>query len=123
MKTRDVFLQFTRAVGAAIAYGFLAAFLWLVGMQIYGWCRTGDWTHIGVSDGLRKVLVRCCVKDGDSGHFAALLHWLDTPVDWLGMHKVIEVLPASLALFAVSILGNCISIYCRDRIDEHRRAG
>jgi hypothetical protein len=121
MKARDIFLQIVRAVGACIGYAFLAAFLWLVGAQIYSWFRTGDWTHIGVSEGLRTVLVRCCVKNGNNGHIAALLHWLDTPVDWLGMHKVLEVLPASLALFAVSILGNCISIYCRDRIDEHRR--
>jgi hypothetical protein len=49
-----------------------------------------------------------------------LVHWLDAPVDWLGMHKVLEVLPASLALFVFSILGNSVAIYCRDRLDELR---
>ena len=39
-------------------------------------------------------------------------------MSWLGMHKVFEVLPASLALFAVSIAGNCLFIYCRDRLDR-----
>jgi hypothetical protein len=32
----------------------------------------------------------------------------------------VEVLPASLALFAISILGNSIFIYMSDRIREHR---
>jgi hypothetical protein len=70
---------------------------------------------------MRFWLTRCCVKDGDTGRLAALVHWLDTPADWVGLHKVLEVLPASLALFALSILGNSIFIYCRDWIDAHRR--
>jgi hypothetical protein len=121
MSGRKIFLGIVRAAGALIAYGCLAAFLWLIGTQIYSWFRTGDWTHIGVIDGVRTVLARCCVQDGDFGRLTSLLHWLENPADWLGMHKVLEVIPASLALFAVSIAGNCISIYCRDRIDELRR--
>jgi hypothetical protein len=123
MKIRDLCLQFVRVLAATLAYAFLAAFLWLVGTQLYNWFRSGDWTHIGVNDGLRAVVVRCCVKDGDTGDFSSLMHWLDAPVDWLGLHKVLDILPASLALFAISVVGNCIAIYCRDRIDEHRRSG
>jgi hypothetical protein len=37
-------------------------------------------------------------------------------VNWLGLHKVFEVIPASLALFVLSIAGNCLFIYCRDRL-------
>jgi hypothetical protein len=37
------------------------------------------------------------------------------------LHKVLEILPASLALFALSILGNSVFIYCRDWIDARRR--
>jgi hypothetical protein len=106
------------AVGALIGYGCLAAFLGLVGLQSYRWFRDGEWTHIGMIDGLRSGLIKCCVKDEDSGRLAAFMHWLDAPVSWLGMHKVFEVLPASLALFAVSIAGNCLFIYCRDRLDR-----
>jgi hypothetical protein len=106
--------------GAILAYSCLAAFLYLVGVQIYRWFRQGEWTHFGVSEGLRAGLTRCCLKDSDSGRLAAFVHWLDTPVDWLGLHKVLEVLPASLALFAISILGNSIFIYCRDRIGESK---
>ena len=52
------------------------------------------------------------------GRAAAFLQWLDSPADWLGMHKVFEVVPASLALFVASIAGNCLYIYCRDRLQE-----
>ena len=71
-----------------------------------------------MDDGLRAGLLHCGVKDGDSGRLAALLRWLDAPVDWLGLHKVLEVVPATLALFALSIAGNCLFIYCRDRLDR-----
>jgi hypothetical protein len=101
--------------GALLGYGCLAAFLLLIGSQIYRWFRDGEWSHFGVIEGMRMGLTRCCVNDGDTGRLAALVHWLDAPVDWLGLHKVLEVLPASLVLFALSILGNSIFIYCRDR--------
>lgn len=117
MKARDAGFRLIGAVGAVIGYGFLAAFLYLVGLQAYRWFRDGEWTHIGMNDGLRIVLVRCCVKDADTGRLAEFIHWLTTPVNWLGMHKIFEVVPASLALFAMSIAGNCLFIYCRDRLD------
>lgn len=122
MKGRDAMLRVVCGFGALVGYGCLAAFLYLVSAQIYRWFREGEWTHFGVSDGMRVGLSHCCVKDADTGRLAALMHWLDTPVDWLGLHKVLEVVPASLALFAVSILGNSVFIYCRDRIDERKRA-
>lgn len=107
--------------GALVGYGCLAAFLWLISVQVYDWFRDGEWTHVGIGDGLRAVLSLCGVKDGDSGRLAALLHWLDAPVTWLGLHEVFEVMPASLALFSLSILGNSIFVYCRDRLEEHQR--
>jgi hypothetical protein len=121
MTGRDAMLRVVCGLGALVGYGCLAAFLYLVSAQIYRWFREGEWTHFGVSDGMRVGLSHCCVKDADTGRLAALMHWLDTPVDWLGLHKVLEVIPASLALFAVSILGNSVFIYCRDRIDERKR--
>jgi hypothetical protein len=114
----DVALRVARVLGALIGYGCMAAFLWLISVQIYRWFRDGEWTHFGVSEGLRLGLSRCCFEDGDSGQMAALMHWLDTPMDWLGLHRVLEIIPASLALFAASIIGNSIFIYCRDRIEE-----
>jgi hypothetical protein len=118
VKTRDAILRLISAVGAVIGYGCLLAFLYLVGLQCYLWFRDGEWTHIGMTDGLRVGLVHCCVKDGDTGRLDAFIHWLVAPVNWLGMHKVFEVVPASLAVFAMSIAGNCLFIYCRDRLDR-----
>jgi hypothetical protein len=116
-----VLLRITGAFGAVLGYGCLAAFLYLISLQIYRWFREGDWTHFGVADGMRVWLTRCCVKDGDTGRLAELVRWLDAPADWVGLHKVLEILPASLALFVLSILGNSIFIYCRDGIDARRR--
>jgi hypothetical protein len=116
MNARTVALRTLGGIGAFFGYGCLAAFLSLIGTQVYRWFRQGEWTHIGMSDGMRIGLLRCCVKDGDTGRLAAFLQWLDSPVTWLGMHKVLEVVPASLALFAVSIAGNSLYIYCSDRL-------
>ena len=118
MSARTNVLRVSRAAGAVIGYGSLAVFLYLISAQIYHWFRDGEWTHVGTSDGLRLGLLRCCVKDGDSGALAQFVQWLESPVDWLGMHKVIEIVPASLALFAVSIAGNCMYIYAKDKLDQ-----
>ena len=106
MRARGFVLQLGSVLGAIVAYGYLIAFLGLLGFQVYRWFQTGEWTHVGVNDGVR----------------AALAHWLDAPVTWLGLHKVLEVLPASLALFAISILGNSLFIYTTDRLREERPA-
>lgn len=118
MKLRVAGFRTAGALGAVIGYGCLAAFLYLVGLQTYRWFREGEWTHIGLSDGLRVALLHCCVKDEETGRLAGFMHWLAAPADWLGLHKVIEVIPASLALFALSIVGNCLLLYCRDRLDR-----
>jgi hypothetical protein len=117
MKTRTAMLGTAAALGAVVGYGCLIAFLYLVGFQTYRWFRDGQWTHIGLGDGLRIGLAHYDISDGDTGRLATFAHWLDAPANWYGMHQVIEVIPASLALFAVSIAGNSLFIYCRDRLD------
>lgn len=116
MTARTAVLRLTSGIGAIIGYGCLVAFLYLISTQLYRWFRQGEWTHVGMGDGLRIGLLHCCVKDGATGRIAGFLHWWDSPVSWLGLHKVFEVVPASLALFAVSIAGNSLFIYCRDRL-------
>jgi hypothetical protein len=117
VSTAKSLFKFLSIAGAVVGYGALSAFLCLVGWQSYRWFRDGEWTHVGLGDGLRIGLQHCCVNDGDTGRLAALMHWLDAPVDWMGMHKVVEVVPASLALFAASIVGNCVFVYCKDRLE------
>ncbi len=107
-----------RACGAVIAYGCLTAFLCLISIQVYRWLKDGEWTHIGITDGLRTVLVSCCVRDADTGLSAHLVHWIDTPTDWFGWHKVLEVIPASIGLFALSIAGNFLFVYGTDRLQS-----
>lgn len=124
MNGRAIVLRITSVLGGVIGYGCFAAFLSLIGLQVYRWFREGEWPHIGMSEGLRAVLAHCCMKGGDPGRLAALAHWLEAPpVDWLGLHRVLEVVPASLALFALSTVGNCIFIYGLDRIAELKRNG
>jgi len=121
VKARETALRVEGVLGAVIGYGCLAAFLGLTGLQIYRWFREGDWTHVGVVDGLRSTLAFFGAPDAAGGRSAALSHWLDAPIDWLGLHRVLEALPASLALFAISILGNCIYLYSSDRLREMHR--
>ena len=122
MKQRNTILSVMAGIGAVIGYGCLIAFLYLVSVQIYYWFRDGEWTHVGLADGLRMGLQHCCVKDSDTaGKLASFVQWLDAPVGWLGMHRVIEVVPASLALFLLSIAGNSLFIYCRDRVSREPR--
>ncbi|MGA2778594.1 MAG: hypothetical protein ABSF94_13640 [Steroidobacteraceae bacterium] len=123
MSAQSVNLRATllRVIGGIVAYGCLTAFVVLISLQTYRWFREGEWTRIGIADGLRAVLVTCCVNDGDSGHLASFVHWLDTPTDWLGWHKLLEVIPASIGLFALSMLGNFAFIYGSDRIREQRQ--
>ncbi len=124
MSTRGASLRAVvlRALGGIVAYGCLTAFVCLIGVQAYRWLREGEWTHIGIVEGLRAVLVKCCVNEGDTGRLASLVHWLDAPTDWLGWHKLLEVIPASIGLFALSILGNFAFVYGGDRLDEQREA-
>ena len=117
MTLREARLRIASVLGGTVGYGCLAAFVALVGFQVYRWFKDGEWTHIGVNDGMRAALARLAGAQELTGRLGNLSHGLDAPVNWLGMHKVFEVVPASLAIFAVSIAGNCLFIYCRDRLD------
>ncbi len=118
MSVREARWRIGAVSGALVGYGCLSGFVALVGYQVYRWFREGEWTHIGVGDALRSALAHLGVTEGASGRLSAMLHWLDAPVDWLGLHRVVEVLPASLALFALSILGNAVFVYSSDRLRE-----
>jgi hypothetical protein len=111
---RKVSLRSSAALGGVVGYGCLLAFLILVGWQIYHWFHDGEWTHVGVTDALRSSANFCCSVD--AGGASSLVRWIESPVTWLGVHHVLELVPASLALFAFSILGNCIFIYSRDKL-------
>lgn len=121
MTGRDSSWRIVSVLGGIVGYGCLAAFLSLVGLQVYRWFKEGAWTQISLGDGIRAVLDRMHIANDATGHLARLSHWLDAPVNWLGLHKVIEVLPASLALFCVAISGNFLFVYGADRLRDVRR--
>jgi len=100
--------------GFVLAYGALAAVIGVLAYQGYRWLHDGGWSPIGVGDGLRALLAAGGIKDGDAGRLAMLLRWLEAPKDWLGWHKVLEVIPASVGLFTLSVLGNFLYIYAGD---------
>jgi hypothetical protein len=122
VNARDAILRLGSVLGAIVAYGYLLAFVGLLGFQVYRWFQNGEWTHVGVNDGLRAALAHFAGADGLTGWRATFGHWLDAPVTWLGLHQLLEVLPASLALFVISILGNSLFIYTTDRLREERPA-
>ncbi len=109
-------LVWMRALGAIVAFGSLGWFLGLILTQIFRWFRDGEWTRIAISDGLLSLVTSCCVHDGSTGWLADFAHWLELPESWFGLHKVLEVLPASVGLFALSVLGNFVYVYCSDRL-------
>jgi len=110
-----------RAVSAIIAFGSFAWFLGLIGTQIFRWFRDGAWTRISTSDGLISLVTSCCVRDNGAGRMWEFSRWLEAPGSWFGLHRVLEVLPASVSLFSLSVLANFLYIYCSDWLDAQQR--
>jgi hypothetical protein len=122
MTARAAWWRAGSIAGGIVGYGCFAAFLALVGFQTYRWFQDGEWTHIGVNGSLRAALARLGGPENLTGRLGMLAHWLDAPVSWLGLHRVLDLLPASLALFAISILGNFIFIYASDHLRDMQGA-
>jgi hypothetical protein len=114
-------LVLMRAVSAVVAFSAFILLLGLIGLQLYRWFRDGEWTRISISDGLLNVVSGCCARDDGAGTMAAFARWLDAPESWTGLHRVLEVVPASIGLFLLSVLANFVYIYCSDRLDQQRR--
>ena len=121
MTGRESSWRILSVLGGVVGYGCLAASLSLVGLQSMGGSRRENGRTSVCGDAIRAVLDRMHIPDDATGRLAGLSHWLDAPVNWLGLHKVIEVLPASLALFSVAILGNFLLVYGADRLRDVRR--
>lgn len=115
---RNLIAKFMRAGGFVLAYGALAAFIGLIAYQAYRWLHDGQWTPIGVDQGLRVLLRASGIKDGDSGRLASFMRWLAAPTNWLGWHKVLEVIPASIGMFVLSVFGNWVHLYGADLLEQ-----
>ena len=71
MSARDVVLRVGSVLGAIVGYGYLVACLALVGFQVYRWFQNGEWTHVGVNDGMRAALAHLAGA-GAVGEFVKL---------------------------------------------------
>lgn len=107
-----------RIGGFMVAYGAWFASASVIAYQGDRWLRDGQWTSIGVSDGLRSAFA--AIGAGEHGRFAQFAHWLAEPKDWIGWHRVLEVTPASIALFLLAILGNFAYLYGSDALQAQR---
>jgi hypothetical protein len=116
-----IHLMALRALAAVIAFGSFAWCLGLIGTQLYRWARDGAWPRISASDGLVSLVSSCCARGDGEGHMADIARWLESPASWLGLHRILELLPASIGLFLLSVFANFIYIYCSDRLDSQRR--
>ncbi len=116
--SRHLIAKALRIGGFMVAYGAWIASAGVVAHQAYRWLRDGQWTPIGVSDGLRSAFA--VIGAGEHGRLAHFVHWLAEPTDWLGWHRVLEVTPVSVALFLLAILGNFAYVYGSDSLNERR---
>jgi hypothetical protein len=114
-------LIWLRAISAVMTFAAFTCFLGLIGMQIYRWFRDGEWARISISDGLLSLVSSCCVREDGAGAMVAFAHWLEAPATWIGLHRVLEVLPATIGLFLLSVFWNFLYTYCSDRLEAARR--
>jgi hypothetical protein len=109
-----------RALAAIAAFGSFVWCLGLIGTQLLRWFRDGAWPHISASDGLISLVTSCCSRADGAGRMADIARWLESPASWIGLHRVLELLPASIGLFLLSVFANFIYIYCSDRLDARQ---
>jgi hypothetical protein len=117
-----IHLILLRALAAILAFGSFAWCLGLIGEQLYRWARDGAWPGISTSDGLISLVTSCCVRADGAGRMADIGRWLESPASWIGLHRVIELVPASISLFLLSVCANFIYIYCSDQLAVKPRA-
>jgi len=82
----------------AAALFFAGPAIWAY--QAYTWMRSGVWHSLSVVDGLVIVGVE--------------LDWLYRPVDFIGVHKALEMAPASLVLMLLAL----VPAYFHSRLSE-----
>ena len=80
--------------GSAILAG-LAIPAW----QVFVWLRDGVWFPFSIIDSMR--LIRAFVSGSDST-WTAFDAWLVTPTNWIGIHKLLSFLHATVGFWAVA---------------------
>lgn len=70
--------------------GLCLAGIAILGVQIYAYLQTGEWTPISI------VTVLAAVPDY---HW-----WAINPTEWIGLHKVLDHIPVSAVLVVIGIV-------------------
>jgi len=83
-------------------FGVILAGLAVPALQIYGWLRYGNWTPFSIIDSLRLVAELFADPESPPTRLAA---WLESPSSWIGLHKLLSFLHASIGLWAVALGG------------------
>lgn len=78
-------------LAAAFLITGLLGFVVIVGLQCYGFLKSGAWPSVSIALLLTTVLS----PPADS--------WLVSPTDWLGVHRAITFLPASLGVLGTGM--------------------
>lgn len=86
MKSDDAVARAVRTTGVLIFLGSTVGAIGLLGTQIYGYMRTGEWAPSGMLDELGRLL-----------HWS----WALMPFDWLGLHSMLNAINSGAALFCV----------------------
>jgi len=73
---------------------FFTGALFIFGYQLFQWLRHGDWKSISVITGLRWL---------ESS-------WAVYPREWLGVHKLLDFIPLSIALILLGLVPFLIAI-------------
>ncbi len=75
-------------VGLFLVLGFILVPIGIVGWQIYEYLRHDIWNSLSVVSALQWGGVK----------------WANAPTDWVGLHRILDWMPLSLALVAIGIL-------------------
>lgn len=81
--------------GSAILAG-LAIPAW----QVFVWLRDGEWVPFSIIDSLRPISAFFSRFDSSWTAFDA---WLATPASWIGVHKLLSFLHASVGCWAAAM--------------------
>lgn len=88
MRSEDGIAKTIRGIGVLLCIASMLGSLALLSTQIYAYLKTGEWVPSGVLDTVGPLL-----------HW----EWAVMPMDWLGLHGMLNAINSGAALFCVGV--------------------
>lgn len=88
MRSEDGVAKTIRGIGALLCVASSLGALGLLSTQIYAYLKTGEWVPSGVLDAVGPLL-----------HW----EWAVMPMDWLGLHGMLNAVNSGAALFVCGV--------------------